>query len=257
MSTEMIAIPKRHLSEVFGQLLRLVGLPSKATVEQDRSTEIPARAFELVRNIVTVVDDLVSSTLEKRTSADFTASREEVFPSYFEAMRALGNLGRIVLPKQTVTRLSSEWFCGLEADFRNLGPSPFGSDLSERGLFTVWTLKKIHDIAQEIALSKPSTVDTAKDRTMAMDFAGRALWTRFHVDCLTKAMRDRKSIYPEVVEDIRDGLRQAVDTYACIRQWVDLRSPQRQEIMVSPVEWTDDDELLLTDSMRDMDRELT
>jgi hypothetical protein len=177
-----------------------------------------------------------------------------VFPQYFAAMRALGDLGRIVLPKQTVMRLSSEWFCELEADFRDLGPSAFGEDLTERGIYTVWMLRKIHDMAQEITVSLPRAEDTGKDREMAMDFAARALWTRFHVDCLTKVMRDKKSIYPEVVEDIRDGLRQAVDTYACIRQWADLRNPQK-EAEIGPIEWTVDDELLLADSMRDLDRE--
>jgi hypothetical protein len=174
-----IAIPKPDLGEVLGQLLNLVGLPSKST-GGDRAGEISAGANELVRTIVTVVDDLVSDTLEKRTSADFTAARKEVFPKYFAAMRALGDLGRIVLPKQTLTRLSSEWFCELEADFRNVGPSAFGADLTERGLFTVWTLRKIHDMAQEITVSLPRTEDTGKDREMAMDFARRAMWTRFH-----------------------------------------------------------------------------
>jgi hypothetical protein len=248
-----VAIPKPDLREVLGQLLKLVGLPSKAT-EGDRAGEIPAQANELVRSIVTVIDDLVSVVLAMRTSADFRAARVEVFPQYFAAMRALGDLGRIVLPKQTLIRLSAEWFSELEADFRDIGPSAFGSDLTERGIFTVWTLRKIHDMAQEITVSPPHTKETGKDREMAMDFARRAIWTRFHVDCLTKAMRDKKSIYPEVVEDIRDGLRQAVDTYACIRQWADLRNP-RTEPEVNPIEWTDDDELLLADSMSDLERE--
>jgi hypothetical protein len=221
MSNAVVSIPKPGLSEVFGQLLRLVGLPSKVA-GNDRAGEISAQANELVRIIVTVVDDLVADALEKRTSVDFTAARNEVFPKYFAAMRALGDLGRIMLPKQTLARLSSEWFCELEADFRDVGPSAFGEDLAERGLFTVWTLRKIHDIAQEITVSLPRTKDTGKDREIAMDFARRAMWTRFHVDCLTKVMRGKKSLYPEVVEDIRDGLRQAVDTYACIRQWQTL-----------------------------------
>jgi mRNA-degrading endonuclease toxin of MazEF toxin-antitoxin module len=253
MASAVVSIPMPDLREVFGQLLRLVALPTRAA-ESDRVGEIPARVNELVRTVATVIDDLVSATLEKRTSADFRAARLEVFPQYFAAMRALGDLSRIVLPKQTLVRLSAEWFCELEADLREKGPSAFGADLTERGLFTAWTLRKIHDMAQEITVSLPEAKDTGKDREIAMDFASRAIWARFHVDCLTKAMRDKNSIYPEVAEDIRDGLRQAVDTYACIREWADLRNP-RPEPEVNPIDWTTDDELLLFDSMRDLERE--
>jgi hypothetical protein len=179
----------------------------------------------LVNTVVTVVDDLVSATMDKRTAEDFLKARAEVFPQYFMAMRALGDLAGIVLRKQTLERLRREWFSELEADFRELGPSTFGSDLTDRGIFTVWTLRKIHDLAEEIAASA-APGDESRDSELPMEFATKAMWTRFHVDCLTKSMRGKRPIYPEVVEPIRDGLRAAVNTYACIRQWADLRNPR-------------------------------
>src|SRR5260370_649580 len=250
MGSAVIALPKINLAE----LLKLVGLPFGRDRAADRATEIVGRANELVQSVVSVVDDLVSATMEKRTAEDFVNARAEMFPQYFVAMRALGDLARIVLPKQTIERLSAEWFSEMEADFRELGPSSFGSDLTDRGIFTVWTLRKINDLAQEIAVSKSSKENEAKDGEMAMEFAIKAVWTRFHVDCLTKSMRGMNPIYPEVVEPIRDGLRAAVNTYACIRQWADLRNP-RPEPELGSVEWTDDDELLLADSMRDLEQE--
>jgi hypothetical protein len=69
-------------------------------------------------------------------------------------------------------------------------------------------------------------------------------------------MRANKPIYPEVIEPIRDGLRAAVDAYAAIRQWADLRNP-KQEPDLASMAWTEDDEVLLADSMRDLDREPT
>jgi hypothetical protein len=248
VASAAIAIPRPSL----GELLKLVGLPSKAS-ESERSAEMSDRANELVRTVVTVVDDLVSGTIEQRTANDFVKVRAEVFPQYFAAMRALGDLSRIVLTKQTIVRLSAEWFSELESDFKHLGPSAFGTDLTERGIFTVWMLRKIHDLAQEI-IAAPLPPEADKDSGMAQDAATRAMWTRFHIDCLTKAMRDKKPIYPGVVDQIRDGLRQAVDTYACIRLWADLRSPQPDPVL-APLEWTADDELLLVDSMNDLERD--
>jgi len=249
MGSAAVALPRVSLAD----MLKLIGLPSEVS-ETEHTTEIMGRANDLVRTVVSVVDDLVSIAIEKRTADDFGSSRAEVFPQYFVAMRALGDLARIVLPKQTIERLSAEWFSGLEADFRELGAAAFGSDLTDRGIFTVWTLRKIHDLAQEIAVSPFPKENEVKDGELAMEFATKALWTRFHVDCLTKSMRGKRPIYPEVVEPIRDGLRAAVNTYACIRQWADLRHP-RPEPQLGPIEWTSDDELLLIDSMSDLERE--
>jgi len=246
MGSAAIALPKVRL----GELLKLVGLPFQRV---DRTAEIVGRANELVRAAMVIVDDKVLATIEKRTAEDFVSARDGIFPEYFVVMRALGDLTKVLLPKQTMDRLSAEWFSELEADFREMGPSAFGSDLTDRGIFTVWTLRKIHDLAQEVEAFTSPKEREAKDCEMATDFAMKAMWTRFHVDCLAKAMRGKKPIYPEVVEPIREGLRTAVNTYACIRQWADLRNP-RTEPELSPVEWTDEDEILLADSMRDLER---
>lgn len=244
-----VAVAPRPKVSLF-ELLKLVALPS----EKEDIAEVVGRANELVRTIVPIIDDLVSFTIEKRTAEEFVNARNEVYPKYFVAMRALGDLGRIVIPKQTIERLSAEWFSEMEADFRELGPSAFGADLTDRGIFTIWTLRKIHDLGEEIVASASPKKSEAKDAAMAMEFATKAMWTRFHVDCLTKSMRSKKPIYPDVVEHVRDGLRAAVDTYACIRQWADLRNP-RPEPELSPIEWTNDDEMLLADSMRDLSLE--
>ena len=247
MSCQAMALPRPRLAD----LLKLVGLPSK--VASNQSAEIDVN--QLVRTVGSVVDNLVSAAMEQRTLQDFLNARIEVFPQYFTAMRALGDLSTIVLPKQTIERLSSEWFCALESDFRELGPPTFGSDLTERGIFTVWTLRKIRDLAQELQASESTgSPDPDRDGEMAFDFASKALWTRFHVDFLTKSMRQKRPLYPEVIEPIRDGLRAAINTYASIRQWADLRNP-RTEPELGPVEWTDDDELLLADSMHDLEQE--
>jgi hypothetical protein len=247
MGTGTITLARPNI----GELLKVVVFPKAA--QNKRSAEMVDRANDLIRNITSVIDDLISAAIEKRTAADFIAARTELFSQYFAAMRALGDLARIIIPRQTIDRLSAEWFCELEADFRDLGPSTFGADLTERGLFTVWTLRKIQDLAQEISSSAAAEKNEAEDVKMASDFAVKALYTRFHVDCLIKAMRDSRPIYPDVVESIRDGLRAAVNTYACIRQWADLKNP-RPEPDLDAVEWTDEDGLLLIDSMCDLDK---
>lgn len=233
----------------FGEWLKVGGLPvegerTKRTVDGD-----------LLRQVGSIIDGLILISIEQRTAVDFIAKRSEVFPHYVSAIRALGELAQIVLSKRSIECLSVESFSEMEADFRNLGPSAFGLDLTERGMFTVWTLRKIHDLAMEIAASPSPNENTKEDADIAMDFVMLILFSRFHVDCLLKSLRSNKPIYPEVVDPIRDGLRATVNAYARIRQWADIRNP-KQEPELPNREWTDDDELLLADSMRDMDNEL-
>lgn len=255
MSTA-ITLPEGVGKVSIAAVLRLVGLPSERERATTRQLPGSTASVDLVRMIVSVIDDLVSAAIEKRTAEDFKAIRDEVFPQYFGAMRALGDLVRIVAPKHTVERLIAESFCELEADFRDLGPSTFGTDLRDRGIFTVWILRKIDDLAQEIVgtASALSTDKEEEDTSLALKFATYAVWARFHVDCLAKSMRSEKPIYPEVTEVINDGLRAAVNAYAWIRQGVDLRNAT-PEPEFAPLPWDEEDEALLADSMRDMARE--
>ena len=233
-----------------GETLKLVGLPS----QEHAGTQLSGSDDELVSGIISVIDDLVLCAIKKRTKEDFIKARDEVFPQYFAAMRALGDLVRIIISKAKVERLITESLAELEANFRDLGPSTFGSDLSNRGIFTVWTLRKINNLAQELENSTPSTDQNEIDLDTVVNFAITAVFTRFHVDCLIRAMRTQEPILPEVMEVIADGLRAAVNAYAWLRQLVDVRktSPDAE---FPQVPWDEEDDQLLADSMRDMEQE--
>lgn len=233
------------------ELLEFVALPSEV---ENAPKQLSGSANELVRSIASVIDGIVLRTMEERTAEGFAKARMEGFPQYFAAMVALGVLIKIAVPERDIERLRAESLSELEADFRDSGAAAFGTDLRDRGLFTVWTLRKISDLAHEVENSAVPKDILQKDNDVARKFATHAIWARFHIDCLVKSMKSRKPIFPGVVENIADGLRAAVDAYAWIRQAVGLRTPVA-EPQLSPVEWTPDDELLLKDSMRDMDRE--
>jgi hypothetical protein len=247
MSTASMTVPAPKIN--LGQLLKVVGLPT----EKDRAATTEGQVNQLVREVVVIIDGFVAASIDQRSSEEFVKMREEVFPQYVAAITALGSLARMVIPKQTIDRISLESFSEMEADFRDFGDSVLGSDLAERGLFTVWTIRKIYDLAKEIEGSELPKENAKEDVEKARDFVRFALWNRFHVDCLIKSIRTNKPIYPAVVEHIRDGLRAAVDAYAHVRQWADIRNP-RPDSDPGLIEWTDEDEILLLDSMRDLEQ---
>ena len=245
MSCAAITVPKPVIN--LGQLLRVIGLPT----ERDRPSGLVGPANDVIREVVAVVDGLVVTSLDQRSATAFMQTREEVFPQYVAAITALGSLARIVMPKQAIERLSIESFSEMEADLRDHGNVTFGSDITDRGLFTVWTLRKIYDLAKEIENTEPPSENAAADSDKAREFVRFSLWNRFHVDILTKAIRTGKPIYPEVKIQVQDGLRAAVDAYSHIRQWVDIRKPII-EPAIADIPWTEDDEMALLDSMRDL-----
>lgn len=247
MNDVVMALPKPKIN--VGQLLKVVGLPT----EMERAEKTAAGHADFLRGIVVVVDGLISTAIDQRTARSFVAVREEIFPQYVAAVMALGSLTRIVLSKQTVDRISLESFSEMEADFRELGESTVGPDFTERGLFTLWTVRKIYDLAKEIEATGFPKENAKADSEKAREFVRFGLWSRFHLDCVIKSMRTGKPIYPEVSGYLRDGLRAAVNAYAHIREWADLRTPH-QDIDPGPVEWTAEDQQWIDDSMTDLEQ---
>lgn len=241
MGCAAIAWPRGTVNP--GELLDAVGLPS----ETDHATKQLSRsASDLMRAGIAIMDDMVLSALEKRTAEDFVETRNTLFPQYLSALFAVGMLINVAVPKHVRERLVAQSLSELEADFRDQGGPAFGEDLRNRGLFTIWTLRKIVDLAEKV---QKATLQRTDSEEMVKKFVAAAVWSRFHVDCLVKSIRSKKPIFPEVVEPMSDGLRAAVNAYALIRQVVDAGSVDPE---LPAVKWDGEDEAWLEDSMSDM-----
>jgi hypothetical protein len=233
------------------ELLGLVGLPSDA---EHTAKQLSGSANDLIRSVVSIIDDLILRAIRQRTREDFEATRSEVYPQYFAAMTALGMLISITVPKEEISWLAAQSLSELEADFRDTGASSFGAGLRDRGLFTVWILRKIAELAPEVLKAQSLPETKKQDNELALQFGSHAVWSRFHIDCLVNSMHSRTPIFPDVVPSIEEGLRAAVNAYAWIRQAVDLRvgHPEQE---IPPIQLDDDDEAFLADSMREWAKE--
>ncbi len=197
------------------------------------------------------MEGLIESALESRNADEFSLAQGQIFPKYFETVIAFSKLARIVVPPQTIERITLESFCEMESDIREHALAAFGAEVRDQAIFTVWTLRKLSDICQEIN-SIPFQCDT---KNAEVEFAGKfnfnLIWARFHLECLLKSMQLHRPIYPDVLPIIIDGLRAAVNAYAWARQGLDLRKPHH-ESEIAPVEWDEEDRALLEESDRDM-----
>jgi hypothetical protein len=231
-------------------MLAMPSLPSEQSARR-----LSVSADELIRNIATVANELVVCAIEKRTATEFIATRNDVFHKYFDAVRSFADLARIVVPKHVLETLTEVSLANMEAEFLARGLNAFGADVRDQAIITISTMRRTSDICRKINEAKLPPELAEADMQPRNNYAFHAVAARFHLDCLLKAMHLRKTIYPDVLNVIMDGLRSAVNAYAWAVRGLDLRVP-RQEVQVPPVVWDDEDEALLAEATNDMVAEL-
>jgi hypothetical protein len=97
-----------------GEMLAFPG-----AISERSGNQISGSADELIRNISGMMQDLVASLIEKRTAAEFEATRALVFPKYVDAALALSSLIHIMVPQQRDSTAS--FFANLSRTFKSMG----------------------------------------------------------------------------------------------------------------------------------------
>jgi len=239
---EALALSREWSAIGVGEMLAFPGTSERS------AKQLSGSADELMRNIFSVLEDLVLSAVEKRTAADFSTARNIAFPKYLEGVIALTSLIRIVVPQHVIERLNREFFCELEADLREKGLIAFGPALRDQAVFTVWTLRKISDLITQIAGAAKTDVKPSQEVADLMrQLLLHAVWTRFHVNCLVTSIQRQATLYPGVLDLVIDGLRSAVNAYGLTRRLADMLVPL-PEATLEPVDWDDEEQQLLNEA---------
>lgn len=225
----------------------LLGLPTARSAKR----ALTGSADEVVKTISTIVNEMILDVITKRTAEEFEAAAETAFPRYMALVLSFCKIAATIVPESVLARVSSESFCELEADIRENAVECFGSDIRDRAIFTVWTLRKTSDLLERLIKSKDlSGTHRQKDEEFVTHFIYHALTARFNVDCLRLSMHTKRPIYPEALPFIDNGLRSAVNAYAWVKQAVDLRRASSDESLADYA--ADEDQELLDASMRDL-----
>jgi hypothetical protein len=234
-------------------LLALLGIPSRRRTVGDVSSS----AVEILRGVASFLDEIFSAVVSAKTVSEFDSARGASFVPYMKALTSVSKLVRVVVPTRVIEQISNESFSELEADIRDHGLDRFGTDAKDQAFFTVWTLRRTSSLIAKIA-SAPSIAEDLKeqDQEIASNFAFAAGWAQFHLDCLLFAMRHERLIQIDVLPEIIDGLRGAVNAYGYAREGLELRCPS-QESIVPSFEWDEEDQFLMNSSMREMEKQVS
>jgi len=228
--------------------LAFLALPAKRAAQQ-----VTGSANDLFQAIQAILGQIMADVCAKRTAGEFVVARDEYFPQYLQVMMALSRLVSAVVPKGVIDRLSYESMSEMEADFREHARASFGKDICDQALFTIFTLRKIRDLADRMRISKePAENLKVADRQLAESFVTHIVYCRFHLDCLNTSIRTGRTLYPEVLDCVSDGLRSLVNAYAYIRQATDLRTPAADETPIH-IEFDEEEKELVALSMNDLE----
>ena len=213
-----------------------------ASRSRQPARQLSAPAIEVFKGIRELVDQWLLSAIEARTSAEYRKTFRSVFPKYAGITLTVSGFVDAVIPKEVVNRMARESICEMEAEFREKALVAFGAAVNQQVMFTAWTLRKISDLLIQIAETKPSNLDA--DRECSQNFNANVISAKFSLDCLLMALRSNRPVYPEVVEDLTDGLRSMVNAYAWARKGLELRMPEEEQLTAVPVIEEEDRDLL-------------
>jgi hypothetical protein len=241
--------------ETFGLSLNderpLEGLLSFLAPRSRRSArELSESTVEVFNGVAGVVERLLMNVIEKRTAAEFDAAFTEAFQKYVVVTLASSRFAQAMVPPDVVDRLTRESICELETDFRDKALLAFGAAARDQALFTIWTLRKVNELVTQICAVKVDQSKQKEDKEYSYQFNVSALRAQFCLDSLNLALRINRPIYPEVMQELIEGLRAMVNAYTWARRGFELRFPATEQ----PLELTGadaEDEELLRASMHD------
>ncbi|HEV3218285.1 MAG TPA: hypothetical protein VGZ48_00835 [Candidatus Acidoferrales bacterium] len=222
-----------------------------ASRSRESARQLSAPANEVFTGIADAAEQLLCDVLEARTTSEFEEAFDKSFPKYAAVTVALTKFAQAVVPQDALNRLRRESICEMEADIRDKALNAFGAVARDQLLFTAWTIRKIHDLVLQMSTIKIAPERCDEDSEYCRNFAFHIMRANFSLDCFNMALRVNRSIYPEVMEGLKDGLRSIVNAYAWARSGALLRANPSATIEEAPI-WDEEEEDLLNSSMHDM-----
>lgn len=215
-----------------------------ASRSKSHAREMVPSATEVLKGCSEIIDQFLRSVIDARNKAEFGQIFESAFPKYVQLTLAVSQVTNAVVPKPVLERLARESISEMEADFRDKGLAVFGAAVRDQALFTVWTLRKIKEVVTQIAATRLVDAKKKDDAEYCAQFNVNTLRAQFSLDCLNMALHCGQAIYPEVQDELVDGLRAMVNAYAWARRGLEIRLPSEDFRFTAP-ELDDEDRELM------------
>lgn len=208
--------------------------------------------LQLITELVRIIDAQMLAVLESRTAEEFITARSRGWQRYARAVRALSDTVANIVSRELLAPIGELAMADFRADLEKQRGLVFDDALVDQVIFTIWVMSRIgHTTRKIIEAGEPH--DKNQDALLNANFHAYLVWTQFHMDSVAITMKFRKSLSKEIQVLIVEGLRAAVNVYATAKQALRLRRAPFQAYLGVALPWDEEDEALLTSSMRDID----
>jgi hypothetical protein len=200
-------------------------LSSLVSRAKNAKRSLAPSASDVLAGCADATNVILRTAIETRTKSEYDRVFNNLFPKYAALTWAISHFATAVIQRPLLEQLVRESICELEADFRDKGLAAFGAAVRDQAMFTVWTLRKINELTDQIVAVPVPSEKKAEDAEFSGKFNINALRAQFSLDCLNAALDCERAIYPEVLEQLIDGLRAMVDAYTWARRGLEIRIP--------------------------------
>lgn len=247
----MLEMPKRVVQPFEANTLgALDATASGETIVIRRNDE------NVLRQLTDSLDKQLLAVLSCRTPQEFADARQRVWENYFRARRALSDTMSVLVPKHLIDTLRLAIMERVVEDLKRSRNVLFGDPVADQVEFSEWIVNKIQCLCYEV-LKSGEPRDPDADRRLNEEFYLHAAWGQFHYDCVLGAMKFDRPISEAIQGTIRDGLRAWVNAAAIVEEALCLRLGDSTDRTVQFFDgpWDEEDEELLSSSMKDLDAE--
>jgi hypothetical protein len=254
MQTALLEMPKGACVS-----LELGTLGALFEPSPDAEINLVSSEERLIKELISVLEKQLLAVLDTRSTEEFAKVREEVWPKYIRALRALSDTMSNLASAEDFERRTELVDAVITADLEKQRNSRFGNSLVNQATFTLWTLGKIRSLGRKMfAAGNPR--DKKADEKLHSEYQVNSLWAQFHLDSVLVAMKFRKSLPEEIQLVICEGLRAAVNAYAVMKDALALRTHPALVDSAAPaaiLPWDEEDDQLLAASMKDINADLS
>ena len=249
MSLLNLTLPTNAGDIGFGELQAFVGLPGERS-----SRSLPADLRKALAVIIEKADAPLKFAIDARSAQEFDDRRKKVFADYVGVRNVLAGMARVVISPIQLDSAADIAFDLIEGEAESETLPRFGATACEQTKFSVWALKRTLKLLERLE-NAPAPSDLEKSDEYRHRYSMWIWWCLFHLDCFRTAIRMDKPLRPEVVEEIVEGLRSAVNAYIAARKDIGLRGLVQSQPVAPEADWDNENQELMDASMADLDRE--
>jgi hypothetical protein len=219
-------------------------------------TELVRSDEELLRGLASILENQLLAILEARSTLEFVNARNDAWPKYIKARRAFVDTLSNLAPESTIETIARECASGMSEDIQKQRGHRFGDTLTEQAVFSLWTIRKVNELAKAVN-NAGDPIDKDADHKLHAEYDLASMWGMLHLDLVAIAMKFKKTIPDDIQAALCEGLRIIVNVYAILKDAMALRASQAEAALVSALPWDEEDERLLALSMKDINADFS